>query len=88
MKATLHDLFQRCSESVVQQRGKRLEWISAWPSQTVMAVSQLFWTRDVELALRHTAASTVPGDCKPLKALLTKLNLQVPWPWSCNFQAP
>ena len=77
MRATMHDQFQRCSDSIVQSRSKRVDWIHSWPSQTVMAVNQLFWTRDVEVALRHTAGSSAPLEAKPLKTYLAKLNAQV-----------
>ena len=48
----------------------RNEWVLKWPGQVVLNVSQLFWTREVETALKT-------GGAPALKAYETALNTQL-----------
>ncbi len=83
MRATLHVATQNCIEDSTLALVQRPKWIAAWPSQVVLSVNQLFWTRDVEVAIKQTQAqasgsfSALTSAPKGIQALLVKLNNQV-----------
>ena len=81
MRTTLHALTKNCIDDSTSNKVQRPKWIDSWPSQIVLAVNQLFWTREVELAIKqsHTAGSFASLTMTPkgVHALLDKLNSQV-----------
>lgn len=81
MRATLLALTKSCIDDSTLNKVHRPKWIDSWPSQIVLAVNQLFWTREVELAIKQsqTAGSfaSLTSTPKGVHALLDKLNSQV-----------
>ena len=50
MMGSLKDLAKRALESYPKM--ERTEWSKLWPGQIVLAVSQIYWTEEVEQAIK------------------------------------
>ncbi len=77
MRSTLHNFTLHCIEDAMSFRTRRVKWIGSWPSQVSIAVNQLFWTREVELALKQAQLAGATPSPRALQSLLVKLNVQV-----------
>ena len=50
MMGSLKDLAKKALESY--PKIERTEWSKLWPGQIVLAISQIYWTEEVEVAIR------------------------------------
>ena len=50
MMGSLKDLAQNALDAYT--KNPRTEWSKMWPGQIVLAVSQIYWTEEVEVAIR------------------------------------
>jgi hypothetical protein len=53
MRATLASCMSRSLDDLMASL--RSDWIARWPAMVVLAVSDIMWTREVELAIRSTS---------------------------------
>jgi len=54
MMDTIKDQAAKSLEDYTQKA--RTDWVDLWPGQIVIAISQIYWTRDVEEAIKDIAA--------------------------------
>jgi hypothetical protein len=52
---------------------KRVEWVREWPAMVVLAVSQIYWSRQVEAAI---ASGNVAGYLAQVR--------RPAWTWCCS----
>ncbi|XP_010794082.1 dynein heavy chain 7, axonemal-like [Notothenia coriiceps] len=67
MMASLHKVVGEAIEAY--PKDLRINWVRAWPGQTVLCVSQVYWTKDINLAI-HSGP-------KALDAYLEQNNKQI-----------
>ena len=68
LMGSLHSITQSALQAY--PAAKREDWLLAWPGQVVLAVSQIFWTRAVEEALRLRGADGVRAFAQACSAAL------------------
>ncbi|XP_078059400.1 dynein axonemal heavy chain 12 [Mustelus asterias] len=50
MLRSIHDVIERSQQDYPEN--KRSDWVISWPGQVVICVSQMYWTTEVETAIR------------------------------------
>ena len=68
MRLTIKDVVVRSMDAYTKTA--RSKWVLDWPAQAVLNVSQMFWTQDVELAMKRNGNAGVVDYLKVLNKQL------------------
>ncbi len=75
MRKSMAYIFDRCFEDYAkwESEDKRTHWLTLWPGQVVLGVSQTYWTMGVEKALRSGDHKQVKAYCDLLQKYITDI---------------